>query len=235
MKSPLIRFPYRRKGIFLKRINRFLAVVDPITLPQKEIYVHIHDSGRLSDLLFPGNEVLIEKITGKERKTNWDILAAKEEKTWVLTNSGYHNKITENLIKNGYIPGISGKEKIITEPRIEGGRLDFLIGKDTWIEVKGCTLKKGEMALFPDAPTKRGQKHVKTLIELKEKGMRTIMVFLVLRSGVTCFSPNIEVDPDFFYLFLKALRKKVEIYPFLLFMKGDAMYYEKILPLCILP
>ncbi len=237
MSFPILELIEDGEGIFIERKNRFLGIVDIETPERKKgVPVHIHDSGRLPDLLYPGNKVKLERKDYSSRKTKWDIIQAADRDHWILTNSGYHSKIVEILLKRGYIPYITDIKTIKPEPKVKNDRLDFLVQtkhKKFWIEVKGCTLKRGNIALFPDAPTKRGQKHLKNLLTLKEEGENAILIFLVLRPDTKCFSPNKEIDPIFYELFTKLMKSNVNIHPILLTVDKGSLYYKKELPICL--
>ena len=224
------------RGIFLKRLNRFVGLVD-ITWPfgEEKVKIHIHDSGRLSELLFAGNEILLKKPEREEsRKTKWDLVAAKFDNQWVLTNSGLHRKIAEWIFARG-IP--FGELKSIT-PEIKRGnsRLDFLLKNSSderiWVETKGCTLALNGRAIFPDAPTERGKRHVEELIELRRSGERAAIVFLVMRRDSLCFYPNIETDPEFSKSFFKAIAAGVEVYSLLFEFTPPKLIYKHQIPMC---
>ncbi len=236
--NPLIlQIPKDAEGIFVKRENRFLGIVDIVSpYKEKNVFVHIHDSGRLKDLLYPGNKVFLTKKDDPHRKTKWDIVSTVYKGEEVLTNSGYHNKIAKILFKKSLIDNIKNLKTIKPEPRIGKDRLDFLIQtkkEEIWVEVKGCTLEKNGIALFPDAPTKRGQKHLKNLTNLKKTGKRGILLFLVLRPNSRCFSINKDLDPEFYALFLESIKFGVETYPILLFLKNEHLYFKGVLDICI--
>lgn len=224
------------RGIFHKRLNRFVGLVD-ITWPfgEKKVKIHIHDSGRLSELLFNGNEILLKKPEREEsRKTKWDLVAAKFDNHWVLTNSGLHRRIAEWIFARG-IP--FGKLKSI-RPEVKWGnsRLDFLLvnsmDEKIWVEVKGCTLTLNGRAIFPDAPTERGKRHVEELIELRKLGDRAAIVFLVMRRDSQCFYPNIETDLEFSKTFFKAIAAGVEVYPLLFEFTPPKLIYKNQIPIC---
>ena len=96
------------------------------------------------------------------------------------------------------------------EVRVGESRLDFLVGQ-TYVEMKGCTLVKGERALFPDAPTSRGTRHLRTLRELLSKGFQGLLEVLVLRPDAQCFAPNQETDPIFADQFWAAMGEGMEV------------------------
>ncbi len=200
-------------GIFRKRPNRFLGIVDLVEPKlQKGVKVHIHDPGRLPEILFEGNRVYLKRANSRGRKTGWDLLAGEVQGRLVFTNSSYHRKISTWYIET--LRPFGPFDELLPEFTFGKSRLDFLIkrGKErTLVEVKGCTLARGEVALFPDAPTKRGRRHVEELIRAKEMGMEAAVVFLVFREEARCFSPNQETDPRFSLTLRKALQAGVRI------------------------
>lgn len=226
----IFELPDVKKAIFLKRPNRFLGIVKLDGIEHK---VHIHDPGRLKELLYPGNEVLITYKPALNRKTSWDLLAAKKQDEWIFVHSGYHRELSQTILQRGLISKLDPMERLIPEIKVDGGRLDFLAninGENVWIEVKGCTLIKGDIALFPDAPTKRGTKHVSTLIDLKKQGDRAAVILLIFSKKAKVFSPNKETDPKFYEEFYKAKDAGVEIYPISLFLDKNKIYFNREIP-----
>ena len=66
------------------------------------------------------------------------------------------------------------------------------------IEVKGVTLfDESGVAIFPDAPTSRGAKHLRGLIQAKHAGMETGVIFVIMKEDATALRPNDATDPDF--------------------------------------
>ncbi len=229
-KIPILDLPYDAEAIFKSRPNRFLGIVD-IIHPQtaSDVKIHIHDPGRLKEILIPGTKLRIKHVNSSNRKTEWDAIAAQHNKHWVLIHSGYHRQIAEQILNNSDICPFGKINKIKAEIKYEHSRLDFLIEKDNkiqvWIEVKGCTLADKGKALFPDAPTKRGTKHLNTLISIKEKGGNSAMLILIFISGVKYFAPHKDIDPVFASTFYKAVNKGVEVFPLVLEYKDNAVYY----------
>ncbi len=84
-------------------------------------------------------------------------------------------------------------------------------GRGCFIEVKNVTLKEGERALFPDAVTERGRKHLQTLVRVKEAGMRAVMLYVVQRTDVKIFSPAREIDPAYGKALDEAVKRGVEV------------------------
>ena len=98
LKIPVLEVSYDASGVFKERPNRFLGVVD-IDQPRKAagVHVHIHDPGRLKELLYKGNKVLLRHARTSNRKTDWDLIAAKYSDGWVLVNSSYHRAGAEHI------------------------------------------------------------------------------------------------------------------------------------------
>jgi sugar fermentation stimulation protein A len=227
------------KATFKSRPNRFLGIAD-ITSPKKDkkkkVKVHVHDPGRLEELLYPGNQVLLRKAANKNRKTKWDVIAAFHEGNWILTHSGYHREIAEWVLNNPKVSPFKKVTSIKPEAKVGKSRLDFLLekknGKRIWVEVKGCTLAVDGVALFPDAPTERGRRHLETLVKLKKKGDDAAVIILIFRSDAKCFAPNVETDPNFSDTFIKAIKAGVQVYPLVFKFENRALYYINKIPVC---
>lgn len=213
----LIQLPHDAEGILRARPNRYLGIVD---LPgQSGVEVHIHDPGRLTELLWPGNRVLLKRISSAHRKTGWDVLAAWHANQWVLVHAGHHRKIAEALLQSDSSP-FTRPFQLRAEVRHANSRLDFLLtntgGGKIWIEVKGCTLAVDRVALFPDAPTVRGSKHLQSLIQICAEGQRAGLLILIFRQDVDYFKPNIATDPVFAENFWLAVQAGVAVHPVVL-------------------
>ncbi len=209
-----------REVVLLQRSNRFLGVV---RIDGKEEKVHIHDPGRLKELLYEGNRVLVKRADKDGRKTGWDLIAAMYGDKWILVNSAYHRPISEHIVRDILFPGAN---EVKPEVTVGHSRLDFAVkagGETTGIEVKGCTLTENGIALFPDAPTERGRKHLQTLMDMIDRGQKAMLLVLVFRSDSTCFSPNERTDPEFAATFREAVKKGVEVRPFVLNFDGEVV------------
>jgi len=226
-KVRILDIPYDVEAKFLLRPNRFTGIVE--IEGDKEI-VHIHDPGRLEELLYMGNRVLLKRADKEERKTKWDLIASRYGNQWVFTNSGYHRKISERMVHMLY-----PYAEIRPEVTVGHSRLDFVVkheNKSIGIEVKGCTLTRDGIALFPDAPTERGRKHLETLIEMVENGMEAMLLTLVFRKDSLCFAPNEETDPKFAEVFRKAVENGVDVLPALLEYDGNSVWWTGEIGLC---
>lgn len=202
-----------KKGVFLDRPNRYLADVE---VDGVQVKVHVHDPGRLKELLYEGNECLIRHAAGPKRKTEWDMIAAGMDDGYVLIHSGYHRYIANAILESDKISPFGKLIEIKPEVKFGHSRIDFKLmsdqGEVIWVEVKGCSLSEGGVAKFPDAPTVRGTKHLESLISIKEDGERAAVFILVLGKS-EIFEPNGMTDPVFYDTFYKAMDSGVEIYP----------------------
>ena len=70
-------------------------------------------------------------------------------------------------------------------------------GERWFVEVKGVTLEENGVALFPDAPTQRGVKHLRELIRCQQEGYRACALFVVQMQGISYFTPNRRTHPEF--------------------------------------
>ena len=231
----LIPVSWDQKARFLKRPNRFLALA---RLENQEaddaLEIHVRDPGRLEELLFPGNELLLRYAARPGRKTDWDLIAARCADEWVLVNSGLHAAIAKAFLENTAISPFGSPASIKGEVRYGGSRLDFFIStandEKIYIEVKGCTLTREDTALFPDAPTARGRRHLKELISISRRGLRAAVLFLVFRSKSRVFRANRETDWKFAEALYTAHSSGVEIYPLLLEYRRGIIWYKSIIP-----
>ena len=99
-----------------------------------------------------------------------------------------------------------------------------------FIEVKNVTLKEGQRALFPDAVTERGRKHLNTLVRVKKSGMRAVMLYIVQRMDVKIFSPARSIDPAYGKALDEAVRKGVEVIVLQARVTPESIKYHRVLP-----
>ena len=196
-----MKFPPLKPAIFVRRINRF---VGEVFLEGRLVKALIRNTGRLSELLRHGNTVFVrEKDRGKYR---YEILLACTEKSLVCVESHYANALFEEYLTR------QGVKDFKKEYSFKGKRFDFLIG-DTLVEVKSVNLVKGKVAMFPDAPTRRGTEHLRILTNLP-KGLKPLLVFVCQREDCEIFEPNCKTDRDFCEAFYEYVRKGYQVKAF---------------------
>jgi len=211
MPTELFKLENLREGIFLERQNRFAGT---IKYNGKIESAHIHDPGRLKELLQTGTSVL---FTDSRGKLKYYIKAVDKNGELILLDSALHSKIALRLFD--ILPEFSKVNTIAKEVPLGNSRIDFVLD-DVPLEVKGVSLVIEETALFPDAPTKRGRRHVKEIIE--NNGM---LLFLIFRNAEN-FKPNAKTDPQFANLLSKARKKKVKIITAQISFDGESILYE---------
>ena len=203
------------KGKFIKRYKRFLA---DIKLENGEIVVaHCTNTGSMKSLLEVGAPVLLSTNNNPKRKTkySWELIWINN--AWVGVNTYNANKITADLLKTKQIEGLNNLHAIKSEVKNGDSRLDFFgidtQGKEVWMEVKNVSMKENDNALFPDAITTRGQKHLKRLMEIIKQGHRAAMIYIIQRSDVQYFGVASHIDPEYDKLLKQAKTIGVEVYP----------------------
>jgi len=201
-------------GRLIKRYKRFLA---DVKLDSGEIITaHCTNSGSMKSCLENDAEVYLSPVDDPNRKTKFTWEMIKINGDWVGINTGNPNKLAFEAVKNGEIEKLKGYTEVQREVTFGDSRFDIMAknkNETCFIEVKNVTLKEGGYALFPDAVTSRGKKHLETLIKVKEKGMRAVMLYIIQRMDVTIFAPAKEIDPEYSNALKNAWEKGVEIIP----------------------
>jgi sugar fermentation stimulation protein A len=227
MKNFPINFDQAVKAVFLERPNRFLVrcIADGLGI----INAYLPNPGRLWELLLPGATLYLypdtplEKIHPSSRKTNYTVLAVQRKGTPILLHTNITNQVARYLIEMKFIPSLAGAEVIKEEISHGGSRFDFLLRKngiDIYLEVKSCTLFENGVAMFPDAVTERGKRHLLKLAEMARNGIRSIMLFIVHYPHVQWFMPDFHTDYDFSLNMLK-VRNDLMILPVAIEWKSD--------------
>jgi sugar fermentation stimulation protein A len=221
------------QGVFKKRLNRFLTVVN---IDGSETSCFLPNPGRMHELLVPGTEMILKEINDVKRKTHYDILGVFYKGMIVSIDSRIPNKLIFEALKNNEIEEFSGYTRIKPEFAYGSSRFDFLLtnGKPCIIEAKSCTLVNNGVALFPDAVTERGSRHLLELIKAKKEGYRACVLFLVQRIDAKYFSPNDETDTKFGKTLREASKNGVEIYAYTSELKGNEIKIKKRIPVKIM-
>jgi sugar fermentation stimulation protein A len=205
----------KEKAIFIKRLNRFEALVD---LGGENTLCHVANTGRMKELLVPGRDVIIRRAANPERKTKWDlIIAHNAEGIPVLLESVMANRLVLKAIAEGKLNEFEGYTEIKRESSFGNSRFDIRLTKGRqlcFIEVKCVTLVDGGTAKFPDAPTERGRKHVLELMRAKTEGYRAAVIVVAQREDAKSFRPNWDMDPDFSKALADAAESGVEVYAY---------------------
>jgi len=202
------------KGFFKVRLNRFSALVK---LGGEEVRCFLPNPGRLKELLIPDAKVFLKEMKGRDRSTIYDLISVKHGKAWVFIDSRMPNRILLEALKRRKIEEFSMYDEVKPEFEFGNSRFDFFLTNSIGrciLEVKSCTLVEDGRALFPDAPTERGRRHVLELIKAKEEGYRACVLFLIQRPDADFFSSNDKVDPKFGEALREALKHGVEAHAY---------------------
>lgn len=199
------------KGEFRKRENRFRASV---VVAGEQVAAHVPNSGRMAELFVEGVEVALIPVESEKRITAYDLVQVKHKGQWVNTDSRLPNKLIADAFLKDQIPEFRGYSSHRTEPAYGSGRFDLALEGPhgvCLVECKSVNLVIDGVALFPDAPTPRGARHLRELAEYVKDGGRGMVFFVIQRSDVLSFSPFIERDPDFALACREAAEAGVEI------------------------
>ena len=193
-----------RSAVFLARPNRFVARVE---LDGREETVHVKNTGRCRELLVPGCTVYLEGGANPKRRTKYDLVAVEKVRPGrppLLVNMDAQspNRVFGEWMAAGRGTALGLPKPALLRPETAWGnsRFDFyweLADRRGFVEVKGCTLEEDGLALFPDAPTLRGVKHLRELAACRWAGYEAAVCFVVQMAGMTAFSPNDATHPEF--------------------------------------
>lgn len=198
------------KAEFLYRKNRFIAICKKGFLT---LTVYVPNTGRCKELLTEGATVFLTYDDNPNRKTSYTLIAVMKSEKIINIDSQAPNQIVEEaLLKNKIDLGFK-YNKIKREYTHGDSRFDFYLegeNKKALLEVKGVTLEKNGIVAFPDAPTSRGLKHIKGLINSKDEYL-TYLLFVIQMKDVKFFTPNYLTDENFSKGLLEASENGVKI------------------------
>jgi sugar fermentation stimulation protein A len=203
------------EGCFLRRYKRFFADVE---LPDgRVITAHCPNTGSLKGCLIEGARAILRDSSGLERKLRYVWQAIEIDGTLVNVDTGLPNRAVHEAVVAGAIPELDGYDEARREVRYgENSRIDLLLSRKRsktlcYVEVKNTTLANGHTALFPDAVTERGRKHLGELAAMVAAGHRAVQFFFVSRDDAREFAPADEIDPDYGASLREAARAGVEL------------------------
>ena len=207
--------PQLSDATFVTRLNRFAA---HMRLDGQDVIVHVANSGRLHELLSPENRMWLAPAPAEaNRKTAYDLALVEIDGNLVSADARLPNIILREAIEAGLVPEFAGYDTIRQEVSHGNSRLDLMLScpsGQSYIEVKSVTLVERGVALFPDAPTERGRKHILSLANAARNGARAAVVFVVQRPDARSFSPNEAADPRFCAALNHAIGQGLEAYAY---------------------
>ncbi|MGL5439608.1 MAG: DNA/RNA nuclease SfsA [Filifactoraceae bacterium] len=197
------------EGKFISRPNRFIANV---LIDGKEEIVHVKNTGRCKELLLPNSKIFLEDCQSPTRKTRYDLISVYKRDRLINMDSQVPNDVVEELLKTkNFLPDI---HHIKREQFFGNSRFDFYVeyqDKKAYMEVKGVTLETDNIAMFPDAPTQRGTKHLRELVQAKNLGYEAYVIFVIQMEGIEYFTPNKAQDLQFSQALVEAKSQGVNI------------------------
>ena len=190
----------------LRRYKRFLADVE--RSDQTVITVHCPNTGTMLSCSTAGSKAAISLATNPGRKYPHTLEMVKANDIWVGVNTSRTNSLVAEAIHEGQIAGFAKAATVTREVTIAAHcRLDLHISQpsgETWMEIKNCSLAEEGCALFPDAVSLRGQKHLRELTLLARAGKQAAIFFLVQRADTDHFRPADRIDPVYGQLLREA-------------------------------
>jgi len=211
-----VQLPPLVAGRLVKRYKRFLA---DVTLDDgRLVTAHSANTGSMMGCAEPGSRVWLSESDNPKRKLayTWELVEA-EPGVVVGIHTGRANALVEEAIRAGRLPALAGATDIRREVRYgKNSRIDLLlafdVGPPCHVEVKNVTLVRDGVALFPDAVTARGTKHLQEMADVVQAGGRAAMVYCVQRGDGEVLSPAAQIDPAYAHALAAALDAGVEAY-----------------------
>ncbi|OCR01280.1 sugar fermentation stimulation protein SfsA [Oscillatoriales cyanobacterium USR001] len=220
MTNLIYQYPLLSPGTLIKRYKRFFADIE---LASGEIITaHCPNTGPMTGVCTTGNPVFVSHSNNPKRKLayTWELIQVNDTvPTWVGINTGLPNQVIKLALTSKLFPELGNYQEILPEVaygKDQKSRVDFLLkGSDLpiYLEVKNTTLAQGEIALFPDTVTERGQKHLRELTEVVQQGSRAVMLYFINRGDCSSFTPGDNCDRVYGELLRAAIIKGVEILP----------------------
>lgn len=230
-------------AVFLSRPNRFLAHV---MLNGKDVACHVKNTGRLRELLIPGTDVILQyhpDAAAAGRKTDYSLIGVskKTEKgaVWVNIDSQAPNQAAYEWLTGGRgLPFCPRPQNVRREVRYGQSRFDLSFsdcGIPWFMEVKGVTLDVNGSAMFPDAPTERGIKHLDELGHAAADGYGAAVLFVIQMKGIKAFLPNRERHPEFADALIRAKKNGVHIWAYDCLITETSMTIDSPVPVLLSP
>lgn len=208
------------EGVLERRYKRFFA---DVRLGDGALAVsHCVNTGRMTGCAEPGFRARISAADNPKRALRWTLEQVHDGNTWIGVNTRLANALAIEALAAGLVPSLTGYATVLTEQRYgENSRIDVLLGdhpersgQRCFVEVKSTTLAEGDVALFPDAVTARGTKHMHELRRQVEAGERAAILYCVQRDDCAVFRPADAIDPGYGMALREALAAGVEAYAF---------------------
>jgi len=220
------------EGILIRRYKRFLADIQ--LADGRVVTAHTPNTGAMTTCSDPGARVWLRDTNNPQRKYpfSWELVETASGEL-VGINTGLSNALVREGIENGTIGELQGYRNIRAEVTYgaENSRIDLLLeesqSSDCYVEVKNVTLVEGNLALFPDAVSARGARHLRELALMAQQGYRAVMLFCVQRSDADAVSPADAIDPVYGQSLRHALAQGVEILAYSACVNTEGIYLQR--------
>ncbi|MCB0368282.1 MAG: DNA/RNA nuclease SfsA [Bdellovibrionales bacterium] len=218
------------QGILLKRYKRFFADID---YNGQQVTAHVPNTGSLKSCLFANQKCYFSESDNPNRKLKYTLEILETPTGLVGVNTQIPNMLVKQALEKGFLEHwkkfdiIKPEFKLSPETRIDFKLENSQSGENHFIEVKNVSLMEGGRALFPDAVTTRGQKHLKELMELKSQGFGAEIVFLIQREDVNCFQAARDIDPTYADLLKQAHQAGVIVTPIVCHLSSNEITLKK--------
>ena len=203
---------------FIDRPNRFVVVCE-LESTGEVVEAHLRHRGRLETLLVPGRRLWLSPANDPARRTAWTALLGEDRKGagLVSLDTTLPNRLIRRAIEVGGLPDLDGWRLERPEWRHGSSRIDFLLsgpdGRRLALEVKSVTWVEDGVALFPDAPTTRGVRHLRELAALaRQDGWEAAICFVVQRNDARELGIAASIDPVFAETLDDASRAGVRVF-----------------------
>ena len=217
-------------GVFQARPNRFIAHVQ---INGRTEIVHVKNTGRCRELLPVGAEVWCQRSDNPNRKTKYDLITVRKGSRLINMDSQAPNTAAKEWLLSGGLGEISD---LRPETFYRDSRFDFSFrkdGKQCYLEVKGVTLENGGVCAFPDAPTQRGERHLRELVQAASEGLGAYVLFVIQMSDVNYLHPNDATDPAFGRALREAAAAGVQVLAVDCAVTEDTMLIRKTVPVVL--
>lgn len=218
MAAPFVPLPSPLTPVWIRqRRNRF-TVEAQLADDGQWVMLHLPNSGRMQELLTPGTRGLAFLEHLPQRRTSGTLYLVRYQGRWVSVDARMPNRLFARCLEEEGLPPFRGYPSWRAEVRWGQCRVDFLLeapGRPPClVETKSCNLVEDGLALFPDAPTTRGTRHLLELAAAVQEGYRAAVVWFVQRDDAAALAPHRTADPDFAHALAHARSAGVEAYAY---------------------
>jgi len=199
-------------GRFLRRLNRFMVEVE---FQGSKVLAHLPNSGRLVTVLVPDATAILKEKRSARRLSDYDLFAVENSGVLIIVDTRFGTVAGSKSHPARLIQDVEWLLYCSPERKSESFSTRFASAarcQAVFLEIKSVTHVVDGVAMFPDAPTLRGRKHVKTLMRLVEHGFDAGILFSVQRPDAKSIILYHKMDPLFTQLLREATRKGVKVF-----------------------